>query len=459
MRSIIAAFVSLLGVSMDACAQPRVPSSATLSDRDADAIPDLLDPCPVLSYQPAFDFDVCALVDFDPSNDAMAECRARDRIATYIHDQPRFMTHIAFAVVRDGTLHFADAFEYLGNGVVVHDPEGITRLYRIGSTTKSLVAVTAMVMHEQGELSLDDFVNPDDASQEFKNPLRRLRHLLSHQGAFKLDNGAIHLFCYPGTLAEFWAEPSDLISPHFDTPPYGNLGGGYEYSAFNYSLAGAYLANRAGQPFAEVVQSRLFDAAGMCTASFDGARAASTENGSHTAYSQEASMHTGPYINLVSPTDPLCEDNFFSTDDVYGDPYTWQPYRLDEVDAEARDPAGGAIASVIDLAHFTEALLESYHTPDGLLSPEGVRELWAATADLGCGSCPYQRYYAMGFFSGALPGQPVNEVEHGGVRPAYTSALVIRPESNTGVTILVNANVNSSELSGLAKLILDDFED
>jgi CubicO group peptidase (beta-lactamase class C family) len=186
---------------------------------------------------------------------------------------------------------------------------------------------------------LDDFVDDEDATQKLVDGERTLRQLLSHQGAFKQDAGA-YLFCYPYGLTAFWPEPDDMVSPHYDSPVFGNLGGGFEYSAFNYSLAGAYLVNRTGVPFQELLQDWVFDAAGMCTATLDGYRATNSPIGEGAAVSQGAVMHVGPYINLISPTDELCEDNFYSSEDLYGDPYSWQFYHLDEASAEPRDPAG-----------------------------------------------------------------------------------------------------------------------
>jgi CubicO group peptidase (beta-lactamase class C family) len=369
------------------------------------------------------------------------------------------VTRMAFAVVKNGVVHFADAFEYLGAGQYQHDPAGIHRLYRIGSTTKSIVAVAAKIMEEAGALSLSDFVNDDDATQELVGGQRTLRQLLSHQGAFKVDNGAVHLFCYPHGLTSFWLEPNDLISPHYNSAVYGNLGGGHQYSAFNFSLAGAYLVNRAAMPFQQILQSRVFDAAGMCTAMLDGSRAKNTSIGAGPGLSQTSPMHVGPYINLVSPTDPLCTDNFYSSDDLYGDPYSWQYYQLEEAAAEPRDPAGGVIASAIDLGHFAEALLASYHAPGGLVSQAGIRELWGRTSDLGCHpNCPYERYYGIGFFTDSLPGAPVHQVGHGGSRAGYATAFVLRPEENLAVCVLSNADLSTVALSNLAKAILDDFE-
>lgn len=429
------------------------------ADTDGDGLPDTVDPCPAVVYAPGFQSQRCGPMDLNPDNDALPECKARERVARLLFTSGVFVTNIAFSVVRNGDVHFADAFKYTGGGQYQHDPAGIHRLYRVGSTTKPMVSVAAMIMQEQGRLSLSDFVNDADGTRRTSGGQRTLRHLLSHDGAFKVDNGAIHLFCYDGNLAAFWADPDDLVSPRFTSSVYGNLGGGFQYSAFNYSLAGTYLAHAAGTSFAATLQARVFDPARMCTASFDGTRATLSAIGREPGVSQAPVMHVGPYINLVSPTDPRCIDNFYSSEDLPGDPYSWQVYHIDEAAAEARDPAGGAIASVIDLGRFAGALLDCYHgRPGAILSQQGVRDLWRAHADLGCGSgCPYERYYGLGFFTSSVTGQVVTQVEHGGSRPGFASAFVIRPEADAAVVILANADVSTVTLSNLAKTILNDF--
>ena len=337
------------------------------------------------------------------------------------------------------------------------DPRGIHRLFRVGSTSKALTAVAAKVLEEQGTLSLDDFVSDDDGSQVLMNGKRSLRQLLAHEGAFKTDYGAIHIWCYPGDLPSFWAEADDQVSPHYDSANWGNLGGGYQYSAFNYSLAGTYLTHKVGASFASILQSRVFDQAQMCTASFDSDRAIAAKIAGTPGVSETAVMHVGPAVNTYAPGDPLCEDNYYSSDAVLGDPYTWLYYRFDETDGEPRDPAGGAIASVIDVAHFARTLLASYHgIPGGLLSQAGVRDLWGARNDLGAGA-PYERYYGTGFFTDSQPGGRIHQVGHGGSRAGYASAMVIRPEENRAVVILANSDISTVALSDLAKTILNDF--
>jgi len=442
--------------------QPQTPGSVrAIGDADSDGLPDHVDPVPRVTYEPGFDWETCAPMDLNPDNDSEPACKARERIARFMLTEGAFMTQIAFAVVVEGEVYFADAFTYIGGGRFERNPEGVNLLYRVGSTSKSIVASAAKSLEESGVLSLDDFVDDDDGTRETQDSQRTLRDLLTHQGAFSTDYGAIHLFCYPGDLAAFWANDNDLISPHYDSGPYGNLGGGYSYSAFNYSLAGAYLAWAAGDTFERVIQTQVFNRANMATATLSGPRAASAPIGGTVGISQGGAMHVGPYINLVSPTDEYCEDNFYSTDDIYGETqYSWQPYRLDEAAAEARDPAGGVIASVIDMAHFAVALLDSYHERGGIMSRDGVIELWSATHDLGCGgNCPYERYYGVGFFTNSLSGHPIDQVGHGGSRPGFTSAFVLRPEADLAVCILTNADASTVTISDLAKMILDDFEE
>ena len=443
----------LLALGFVASANAAAPGTG--NDADQDGLPDSVDACPVVDYAPGFLWSDCQPMDQDPGNDVRPECKARERIVQLLGSYNR----VAFSVVKNGRVHFADAFRYTGEGQTAHDPEGIHRLFRIGSTTKPATAVTGRILQDEGNLSFDDFVNDKDATQVLDGGERRLRHLLTHQGSFSLDSGAVHLFCYPGNVAAFWAEPNDLVSPHYDSATWGNLGGGYNYSAFNYSLGGAYMAHRTGESFEQILQSRLFDPAGMCTATVDGNRAASSPIGAGVAgVSTSASMHLGPYINLVSPTDPLCDDNFYSSEDLYGDAYSFQIYHLDEAAADARDPAGGVIASVVDMAHFAGSLMAAYHGTGSLISQQGITELWEATVDLaGHPHAQYHNYYGIGFFTDNVADEPITQVGHGGSRAGYASAFVLRPEARLAVSILVDGDASTVALSDVAKTILDDF--
>ena len=282
---------------------------------------------------------------------------------------------------------------------------------------------------------MDDFVDDEDATQKLVGGERTLRQLLSHQGAFRLDSGA-YLFCYPYGLTAFWPEPDDLVSPHYDSAVYGNLGGGFEYSAFNYSLAGAYLVNRTAvtlPPTPPVAGSST--SAGMCTAMLDGYRATSSPIGSGRGGLAGFRSCTSARTSIsISPTDELCEDNFYSSEDLYGDPYSWQLYHLDEAAAEPRDPAGGVIALGDRhgaLRRGVAGQLPRYGRFD--LSGWRSESSGKRRSNLGCHpNCPYERYYGIGFFTDTLPGASrCNQVGHGGSRAGYASAFVLRPRSQS----------------------------
>ena len=436
-------------------------SAATLAaqDADGDGLPDQQDSVPRVSYVPLFDARSCPPLDLDPSNNPTPQGMARERVARFLANESSPATRIAFAIVVDGSVHFADAFERLPNRSIRRDPQSIHRLFRVGSTTKPLVSVAAKILEEKRVLSFADFVDDADGTQKLSGGQVTLRQLLTHRGAFKRGDGHIYMYCFPGNLRAFWMVQDEFVSPRYGSSRFGNLAGGFEYSGFNYGLAGAYLEHKTGLAFDQVLQRYVFDRTRMATASLDAARAHKARIGGTVGTTKTSQMHVGPFVNLTAPTDPNAIDNYYSSNDVYGvSQYSQQSYRLDECAADARDPAGGVVASVIDLAHFARELIAAYHGRSALLTRAGLLDLWAPTHDYNCGSgCPYQRYYATGFFTGTPKGQPVVEVEHGGSRAGYNSVFVIRPEARTAISILVNANVDLLEMNRVGKRVLDDL--
>ena len=63
-----------------------------------------------------------------PTTIAKPSARHASGWPTWLLNSGRFVTEIAFAVVEDGELHFADAFSYVGQGQYVHNPAGVNRL-------------------------------------------------------------------------------------------------------------------------------------------------------------------------------------------------------------------------------------------------------------------------------------------------------------------------------------------
>ena len=159
-----------LGVLIGSAVAPGAAAIGLRGDSDRDGLPDSTDTCPEVTYAPAFDWNACGPLDGDPGNDADPECKARERVVDTLLHGGAFTTHLAFSVIVHDTLHFADAFTYVGSGQYEHDPDGIFRLYRIGSTSKAVVATTSKIMEERGELSLGDFVDRRDHNRPRSPP-------------------------------------------------------------------------------------------------------------------------------------------------------------------------------------------------------------------------------------------------------------------------------------------------
>ena len=103
------------------------------------------------------------------------------------------------------------------------------RAFRIASLGKTLVAWACLVGVEEGIVSLDDPVGPDDGHH------RTLRHLLSHAGGYGFDAG-------------------DNISAPERRRMYGNFG---------IEVAADHLATAAAMPFAEYLQLGVLDPLAM----------------------------------------------------------------------------------------------------------------------------------------------------------------------------------------------------
>jgi hypothetical protein len=118
----------LLALAVFAAHMLRVGAASAQTDTDQDGWNDDVDACASVVYQPSFDWTGCAPTDQNPGNDAQFECRARERVIQTLLSSGVFVTHIAFSIVKGGSVHFADAFSYVGAGQYVHDPAGIHRL-------------------------------------------------------------------------------------------------------------------------------------------------------------------------------------------------------------------------------------------------------------------------------------------------------------------------------------------
>ncbi|MCD2338392.1 serine hydrolase domain-containing protein [Bacillus cereus] len=124
--------------------------------------------------------------------------------------------------------------------------------YRIGSITKTVVAVSIMQLQEQGRLNIDENVNKYVSTFPAEKKIT-LRHLLTHtsglpeQGQGNVD-AASHLKLIN------W-----IGSQKLDFPP----GTGWRYTDYNYMVLGYIVEKISKQPLALYIKEHIFDPANM----------------------------------------------------------------------------------------------------------------------------------------------------------------------------------------------------
>ncbi len=142
-------------------------------------------------------------------------------------------------------------------------------LFRIGSITKSLVALSVMMLVEEGKLSLDDRLAWLAPELEFSNPWEstdpvRIVHLLEHTAGWNMHSLLEAAYDKPIQLdlrAALAFRPATRTSRW-------KPGTGFAYSNIGAPVA-AYIVERlTGERFEDLVAARIFKPFGMRTATF-----------------------------------------------------------------------------------------------------------------------------------------------------------------------------------------------
>jgi CubicO group peptidase (beta-lactamase class C family) len=148
-------------------------------------------------------------------------------------------------------------------------PANAATLFRIGSTSKQFVALTAMALVHEGKLSLDDKLSDRLPGFYFRNQWEstdpvRIIHLLEHTAGF--DDNSLKAYASsdpkPLTLAE--ALPIDSLSRTSRWRP----GTRFSYCNTGPGIVARIIETIEGKPFEQVVQERWFTPIGMRTATY-----------------------------------------------------------------------------------------------------------------------------------------------------------------------------------------------
>lgn len=277
------------------------------------------------------------------------------------------------------------ALVVIRNGEVVHrrgfGELDSTRPIIIGSLSKAITATAVMTLVEDGKIDLDAPMQSYLPEVRFDDPAmgavtaRQLLHQTSGLPAHAPRAGSRN--------ALLFAHVEALRSVRLIAAP----GERHIYSSPNYQLLGRIIEVVSGESFGAYVQRRILDPLQMTSSSVTGAE------------------HAAPGHNLwwgvAGPST-----------------YRLEPGRL---------PTASIVASADDLARF---LLSQLGIGPQILNAES-----RALLHLGVGEAEHFSY-AMGWREGTTAGVP--SLWHGGALPSYRGALVLLPQSRSGVIVLTN---------------------
>ncbi len=298
---------------------------------------------------------------------------------------------ISVAIVEDNQIRFQRGYGMADVENLV--PAGALTVYRIASVAKSITAVAAMQLAEQGKLDLDAPIQKYAPSFPIKNFPITTRQLLGHL------SGIRHYKPGEGERTNRYASLTEALSIFKDDPLEHEPGTRFTYSTFGYTLLGVVIEGASGMTFEDYLRERVFKPAGM--------------------------QHT--YVDDLYEIIPNRARGY--TPKVFGK-FDGNFRNAALIDSSYKIPGGGLVSTAEDLARFAIAV------QNGLLLKQ---ETFAQMSKSQKTSDGRETGYGYGWFIDKREGRPPDgSIWHGGVQPGFTSDLWILPEKRFALIILTN---------------------
>ncbi len=324
---------------------------------------------------------------------------------------------LAVAVVRKGEIVASGAVGIRKAG----SPERVTvkDTWHIGSCTKSMTAVIAGMMVDEGKWRWDMRVTEmfpelaDKISPAWRGAT--LEEFLTHySGADNVDS------FNAGLLARAWMPPleqraafiRELLVEHGPTTKPGTV---WEYDNANYIVVGHAIELKLGQPWEDVIHQRLFNPLGMESAGFGPPASGRTID--------QPWGHVVTVDGRIKPVPP----------DAMGDsgiyiPEQQQPVHADNPSALA--PAGMVHCSIGDLARYAAWQLRGARDQGTLLEAATFKKLhtrFKRGGNYACGWNVEHRDWAGG-----------DALFHGGSNGTFMTAIWLAPRRDFAVVACAN---------------------
>lgn len=293
---------------------------------------------------------------------------------------------VAAAVVRGGRLVWSSAVGHL-DGRAGSDPATTDTQYRIGSISKTFVAVEVLRLRDEGALSLDDVVSEHLPELAHLGPVT-ITQLLTHTSGLQAETDGPWWERTPG--GDWDALVASGVRQRLAP------GRRFHYSNVGYAVLGEIVRRRRGASWLEVVTDQVLRPLGM--------------------------SRTTP--RPVGPAAPGLAVHPFA-DLVHVEP---------EHDAGAMSAAGQLWSTADDLATWAAFLAGRTHD---VLSADTLAEMVRPVAVNDLPGAPWTAAHALGWQVWNVDGRRF--AGHGGSMPGFLAGLRVDLETGDGVVAFTNA--------------------
>ncbi len=307
-------------------------------------------------------------------------------------------------VVRDGSLVWS-----AGAGLLDGAVPGADTQYRIGSITKTFVAVAVLRLRDEGDLDLGDRLEDHLPGTPFGEVT--IAQLLAHQAGLQSE---AHGPWWERTPGASWEAVAAQLDPAAVVHPPGRR---FHYSNLGYAVLGELVAQLRGAPWDGVVRDELLGPLGM----------ARTTTRPVAPAAPGLAVHPHAEVVLAEP----------------------------EHDAGALAPAGQLWSTIADLARW--AALLAGHGPPEVLHPDTLAEMRRPVALWDEPGRPWTNAHGLGLQVFNLDGR--RAVGHGGSMPGFLALVRVDVETGDGLVLATNTTAGlDPELTGDLLAILDAEE-
>jgi CubicO group peptidase (beta-lactamase class C family) len=286
---------------------------------------------------------------------------------------------LAAVIVRDGGIVWFGSRGKVGGAPPTPDTQ-----YRIGSITKTFVAVQVLRLRDEGRLDLSDAVERHVPGSPVGD--RTVAQLLAHTSGLAAEPPGAWWERTPGVT---WPELAGAIGPEVRQRP---ADWPFHYSNLGYGVLGELIARLRGASWAETVRAEILAPLGLTR----------TTTLAEKPHAEGWAVH--PWADALLP-----EPRF---------------------DAVALAPAGQLWSTANDLARWSAFLGGD---TGGVLAPETLDEMRTPSTAHGA---DWQAGYGLGIQLRHDRGRIL--AGHGGSMPGFLAFVWADPEQRTGVAVLAN---------------------